>query len=1173
MRRNFTRILLLSIALWVNSVTSFAQISLPFTMTESLFNSSDVDKNINSNSYRHVWDDGQIRMYATGLLSQGCGVCSNDHYFTVHIEGVPDRISFSTSASDAATATVGWTLQESEDGSTWTQVWKKNARDNEVDVELSKATRYIRLHENFNYSGYVKDFTVTACHYVKLVVDEDTVYVSNPLRQGESYDLTAPDVLSSGCRSFAGWSQSLSGTMGDHDVVIYAQYEIPTYIATLHLSDSVQSIDLKDEALQAKCGQSIQVKNPTVKGFTFEGWNPTLPSIASSEMEGKTYVAQWSRNVHTFSTVVDGDTQRVALAYDQPLPVVADPVKPGYLFLNWEPALPATMPDEDFSVVAQFKKGLYLLSLVVDGDTLSSDSLLIGSAIDRESLRPADKEGFDYQWLSEDVTLMPDSDVVLVGQFARKSFSLKVYDADSVYVDSVMPYESAISLVQPEKRGYELENWSDIPSNMPAEAVNVLLSWSKLSYPLTMMVDTDTFYTAIYGYGDTILYPAMPDSANYALVWNTDLPTVMSDDSLLLFGSWKIQYVTFTAVSEGDTLRYAVYKPGDLIDPLLPADREGYTFDGWNPEVPVAMPAYDFTTYAGWLKNSYPFYLMVAGDTLYQTEIAYNDSIILPQIDGEKGYSLVLDQPLPVYMPADTLVATASWVQGLFPFVLMDDSVVVKDTMVTMGTALSDVVLTKEGYTFAGWSPAIPAAMPDSAFKAAAMWRINQYPFVILVDGDTLVSEQIDYQAAISYTYDRREGYTLKLAEEVPAAMPAQALLIDATWTANHHRLVLNDGAKLLSDTVVAYGTLLAVEDLNREGYSFEGWNPTLPATMPDSDFVATAVWRENSYALAFFVDGDTLSQQYYPFGAEVTAPVVVDREGYSFQWIDSIPSLMPAKEVAVRGFYRANDYRFIVLVDGDTVQNKTYAYDSKVDVIDAPVKSGYTFQGWSDTWPERMPAKDLTLSAVWNTSLFSYKVMDGETALVDTLYAFGAPVAPLSKLTKEGHSFVGWDTTYAIMPAHDVAINAQWNRLEYTITLMMVSAVNNAMLGKPQKITLPYGAEIESEIEKPQFDGYEYDGWKNDCPTTMPAKGFALIALMKPLQTVGCEDLQNGPLTVRVLDRTIYLENYDGGENVRLYDLLGNLLYEGRERSFSVKKTGLYVVQTPERSVKVVVK
>lgn len=1263
-------------------------------MTESIFNGSDVDKNLNSNSYRHIWENGQIRMYATGTLSAGCGICSNDHYFTVHLSGVPDKISFTTSASGAATATVGWTLEESADGTTWSRVWRKNARDCDLDTELSKTTRYVRLHENFNYSGYVQDFAVTACHYVKFVANGEVVFTSEPLRNGEEITFAAPTAPTDACHSFVGWDKALPATMGNEDVVITAQYFVPKYTANIQLSDAANGLDLTDGEQTFVCGEPVAVEVPKVEGFTFAGWNPALPAVGVSEMEGETYVAQWNRNIHTASFVVDADTQKVSVAYAGEIPSVVDPVKRGYEFVEWLPAVPAAMPDEDLTFVAQFKKTVFALNVEVDGKSIASDSILAGETIDRESYRPADSTGFDFEWTSEDVTTMPEADLTFLGSFVRKNYGLKIYDADSIYVDSMVAYDAVVVLAQPVKRGFDLKNWENVPTNMPAADVDVELTWEKLYYPLVLMMGEDTFLVSNYAYGDTINYPAMPDSVNYEWVWDTELPVVMSDAGMKINGSWKILQVYFTAISGGDTVAYSAYKPGDLIDPVLLGEREGYTFEGWNPEVPVAMSEQDFTTYAQWKKNSYPFYflvdgdttfakefafqdsvvvpsvdekrgytltldqevpalmpadtvtinavwtinnypfilmdgtdavldtmiayasdlvvtdlmkegytfegwdpaipttmpdsafasvaqwsvnkypffLMVDADTLYQAEIDYNEKIVLPSFEGEKGYSLVLNEKLPATMPADTVVITATWVQGVFPFVLMDGAETLLDTMIAFGEPLVVDDLKEEGYTFNGWTPEIPATMPDSAFTAIAQWIVNKYPFVIVADEDTLFNAEIEYQTPITYTYDQKEGYTLALNDKVPDLMPAGSVTISASWKVNEHRFALLDGESVVIDTVMGYGAELSVSDLNREGFTFVGWSPEIPAAMPDSDFVATAVWGENQYYLTTIVDADTIDRKGYAYGEAIVIPAVVDREGYSFSWLDKFPEVMPAEDVTVKGVYTANVYNFMVIVDGDTVKSVAFTFGEDIPVVVAPAKEGYTFAGWGVEVPATMPASDLKLVASWTLNKYAYKVMSGDEVLVDTLYEYGAKIKALTTPTLEGNKFAGWDTTCAVMPAYDVTVNAQWKVLSYNITLMMVSSLNNAMLGAPQRLSFSYGAEIT--IENPVFEGYEFVGWKNDCPSTMPAKGFALIALMKPVsQTTGCADEVGEVFSYYVQDGTIQLVNYKGEDNVKLFDLLGNVVYEGTDSSIPVKKSGVYVLQVNQKNYKLIVK
>jgi hypothetical protein len=41
-----------------------------------------------------------------------------------------------------------------------------------------------------------------------------------------------------------------------------------------------------------------------------------------------------------------------------------------------------------------------------------------------------------------------------------------------------------------------------------------------------------------------------------------------------------------------------------------------------------------------------------------------------------------------------------------------------------------------------------------------------------------------------------------------------------------------------------------------RDGYSFSGWTPELPATMPDTDLILTGSWTKNSYTITY-LDSD----------------------------------------------------------------------------------------------------------------------------------------------------------------------------------------------------------------------------------------------------------------------------------------------------------------------------
>lgn len=92
---------------------------------------------------------------------------------------------------------------------------------------------------------------------------------------------------------------------------------------------------------------------------------------------------------------------------------------------------------------------------------------------------------------------------------------------------------------------------------------------------------------------------------------------------------------------------------------------------------------------------------------------------------------------------------------------------------------------TKTGYTFMGWNPALPAAMPAEDLTVTAQWRINQYTITFDTDGGSEIAPITqDYGTQITASADpTREGYTfIGWDKAIPATMPAGDMTITAKW-------------------------------------------------------------------------------------------------------------------------------------------------------------------------------------------------------------------------------------------------------------------------------------------------------------------------------------------------------------------------------------------------------
>ena len=102
------------------------------------------------------------------------------------------------------------------------------------------------------------------------------------------------------------------------------------------------------------------------------------------------------------------------------------------------------------------------------------------------------------------------------------------------------------------------------------------------------------------------------------------------------------------------------------------------------------------------------------------------------------------------------------------------------------GTAINaPAAPTKTGYTFMGWEPELPAAMPAGDMTIKAQWRINRYTVTFDTDGGSAVAPITqDYGTAITAPADpTREGYTfIGWDKAIPTTMPAENMTITAKW-------------------------------------------------------------------------------------------------------------------------------------------------------------------------------------------------------------------------------------------------------------------------------------------------------------------------------------------------------------------------------------------------------
>ena len=158
------------------------------------------------------------------------------------------------------------------------------------------------------------------------------------------------------------------------------------------------------------------------------------------------------------------------------------------------------------------------------------------------------------------------------------------------------------------------------------------------------------------------------------------------------------------------------------------------------------------------------------------------------------------------------------------------------------------------------------------------------------------------------------------------------------------------------------------------------------------------------------------------------------------------------------------------------------------------PTKEGYTFIGWyngESEWDFETPVTAvLTLTAKWQINRYTITFdTAGGSEVPSITQDYGTAITPPAAPTRTGYTFAGWDKTIpTTMPAGDMAITAQWQLNQYTITF------DTAGGSEVPSITQDYGTAITPPAA-PTRTGYTFAGWDKTIPTTMPAGDMTITA------------------------------------------------------------------------------
>jgi len=426
---------------------------------------------------------------------------------------------------------------------------------------------------------------------------------------------------------------------------------------------------------------------------------------------------------------------------------------------------------------------------------------------------------------------------------------------------------------------------------------------------------------------------------------------------------------------------------------------------------------------------------------------------------------------------------------------------------------LSSTIPTKSGYTFAGWATSPGSSnvayspggtyTGNSNINLYAVWQQNAvtpttYTIIYNANGGigapSSQTKTKDVDVQLSSIVPTRSGYTflgwaMSKTSTYATYQPGDSYTFNsstvfyAVWSQNAPAVTTytvtynaNGGSGAPASQTKEYGVMLILssKEPTRSGYTFLGWAKTSNATMvayyAGSDYTANesvtlyAVWEANSTG-----------------SSTITTTCTVTYNANGGSGAPSSQSVMSGSKL--------------------TLSSVT------------PVRSGYTFKGWSTQSWATSPSysagcmytitSNMTLYAVWQLGgTYFYTVTfdaNGGTGAPDPITAdYGETITiPDVEPYRSGYNFINWEnvnTSEYYCPGDTMTVSgtttlravwyeARWDDDPFgdeptVLTTYTVSYNANGGSGAPSSQTKTQGVTLTLLSTKPTRSGYTFQGW-----------------------------------------------------------------------------------------------
>lgn len=786
---------------------------------------------------------------------------------------------------------------------------------------------------------------------------------------------------------FCGWSE-YPETMPAHDLTLYAVWEAMQYNAEWYADGELFCITVSNysECIETPSDYPMKV------GYIFLGWAMTEDScttvdvgamtMPSNDMAFYAVFAPCEDTVYAVETYlmnIDGEYEYYTTEFCSGTSDAYVSFEPmAYRGFTFEPEISVTegVIHAYGSLVLRlfYSRNQYVVNYDYGYDMISACYYYDATLTEPET---PSQIGFYFDgWVDEDGNavefpyIMPDYDITFTARWITCEFTVH-YDLNGGYFSDgeqdrteMHEYGSEIYPSEnPIREGYTFERW----------------------------VNADT--------GEEIYFPLIMPAVdlNFRAEWVANMYTLrFADSDGYELGAFEIMY--------GEDIT-------DLLWNMIP-EKYGYTFTGWSMQQNSSypdfsddnmhkMPFYDLALYAVWSVNMYTTVWMVDGEVFEEIPFDFDSEILIPDHHPQKtGYEFIgwADDEGIIYtdnyiypMPAEDITFNAVFTPcydtpyTVEIYEMGIDGEYVLYTEVLTGTTDEEVYIDlnrywKDGFEFDdSLSNTFGVIASDGSLVLSAYFERLSFELTYYFDSPEQenVTVSVMYEETIEPPIVFKEGYIFcGWTPQIPTVMPAQDITLTAVWEPMRFTVNWISEDVIIEQREYCYGEVIEIPDfsyIERPGYTFAGWNPYVPDTMPAYDLNITAVWelsgpvkhKVETYIMNTEGTYDMTASYHsaWYIGDVYTEPVVP--EGFVLNEVSSILCGYADvyNELVLKVYLDRLPFEFTRIIDGKSYTTE-YLYGSIIAEPDTPIKDGYIFTDWDVEIPDTMPANDVTVTA-----------------------------------------------------------------------------------------------------------------------------------------------------------------------------------------------------------------